>query len=208
MQLQHAQPGDLACARRGDRLPAPDAGTAGLAAILARRRSRREFAPRPLTLDELGALLWAGQGITSADGKRAAPSAGALYPLTLRLVDACGVWRFVPADRALAPVAPGDRRRRLAAAALGQASVAEAPAIVAITAAPTVLAGKYAARSERYCALEAGHVAQNVLLMATALGLAAVPVAAFDDRAVREVLEAGAGEVPLYLLPVGAPGAG
>ena len=35
------------------------------------------------------------------------------------------------------------------------------------------------------------------------LGLAAVPVGAFDDESVRSVLGAPADHVPLYLIPVG-----
>jgi nitroreductase len=53
--------------------------------------------------------------------------------------------------------------------------------------------------------LEAGHVAQNVLLEAVSLGLGAVPVGAFDDAEVRRVLELAADEAPLYLIPVGHP---
>lgn len=66
-------------------LPPPELdGGASLNAALARRRSVRAFAPRPLTRSELGQLLWAAQGQTDArEGKRAAPSAGALYPLAV-----------------------------------------------------------------------------------------------------------------------------
>jgi nitroreductase len=42
-----------------------------------------------------------------------------------------------------------------------------------------------------------------VLLETTALGLGAVPVAAFDDEALRKVLGVGAAEMPLYILSVG-----
>jgi nitroreductase len=51
--------------------------------------------------------------------------------------------------------------------------------------------------------MEAGHVAQNVLLQATALGLAATVVGAFDDSEVGEVLELRQGEEPLYLVAIG-----
>src|SRR5512146_311373 len=70
-------------------LPAPqrDGGPA-LASVLAKRRSTRVFAPRALDDAELGQLLWAGQGVT--DGHRTAPSAGALYPITLRVADVNG----------------------------------------------------------------------------------------------------------------------
>jgi SagB-type dehydrogenase family enzyme len=190
---------------RLDVLPRPDPRSTPLHVIIERRRSRREFGRRELTVAEIGALLWAGQGITSTEGGRAAPSAGALYPITLSVIGARGVWRYVPEEHALSPSEAGDRRAQLAAAALSQEYVAEAPATIAVTARTAVLAAQYGERAERYCALEAGHVAQNVLLMATGLGLAAVPVAAFDDEAVLGVLGLGAGHLPLYLLPVGAP---
>jgi len=54
-------------------------------------------------------------------------------------------------------------------------------------------------------ALEAGHAAQNVLLEAVSLGLGAVPMGAFADQAVRQVLDLPDGESPLYLIPVGRP---
>jgi SagB-type dehydrogenase family enzyme len=200
-----AQAAEAHVARTRMDLPRPEAGITPLHGLLAARRSRRELGSRALTADEVGALLWAGQGITGAEGRRAAPSAGALYPLTLTVVDARGVWRYEPAEHALAEVEAGDRRGPLAAAAIGQESVAEAPLTIAVTARPSVLAERYGHRAERYCTLEAGHVAQNLLLMATALGLAAVPVAAFDDEAVRAVLRLGPGNLALYLIPVGAP---
>lgn len=185
-------------------LPRPNPRSAPLFDIIDRRRSVREFGPRELTAAEIGALLWAGQGITSTEGGRAAPSAGALYPITLSVIDVRGVWRFVPAENALSPAETGDRRVALAAATLGQEFIAEAPITIAVTAMPAVLTPRYGNRAERYCTLEAGHVAENMLLMATALGLAAVPIGAFDDEKVLAVLALGTGHLPLYLLPVGA----
>jgi nitroreductase len=51
--------------------------------------------------------------------------------------------------------------------------------------------------------MDVGHAAQNLLLQAVALGLASVPVGAFNDEAIAEVLALPAEEAPLYLLPVG-----
>ena len=73
-----------------------------------------------------------------------------------------------------------------------------------ITAEIAITATKYGARAERYVTLEAGHAAENVLLTATALGLGAVPVGAFDDDAVRRVLGLPRAVTPLYLIPVGS----
>src|SRR5512139_3621087 len=153
-----------AAAVRVQALPRPDLRGTPLHEVIAKRRSRREFGRRELTAAEMGALLWAGQGITSAEGGRAAPSAGALYPITLSVADAPGLWSYDPEEHALSVAEARDRRAALAAAALGQECVGEAPATIAVTARPAVLAARYGGRAERYCVLEAGHVAQNVLL--------------------------------------------
>jgi len=190
--------------RRRIELPLPARGDARpLWEVIAARRSLREFGRRPLRDEELSALLWAGQGLTSALGGRAAPSAGALHPITLSLADTRGVFRYLPGRSALEQVAGEDRRPHLAAAALGQEVVAEAAASVVVTAEPEVLARRYRDRAERYCTLEAGHVAQNILLQATALGLASVPVAAFHDDEVLAAVELGPGHLALYLVAVG-----
>jgi SagB-type dehydrogenase family enzyme len=166
----------------------------------------RAFAARPLSLVELGQLLWATQGASdTSEGRRTAPSAGALYPLVLYAATAEGVFRYVVFGHALERVASSDLRRDLAAAALGQAEVAEAPCVLALTAVVKRTTRKYGERGVRYIHMEAGHAAQNALLTAAALGLAAYPVAAFDDARVTQLLALPQGEVPLYLVPVGAP---
>ncbi len=53
--------------------------------------------------------------------------------------------------------------------------------------------------------LEAGHAAQNLLLQAVSLGLAAVPIGAFHDDEVQRVLGLPNDHQPLYLIPVGHP---
>jgi len=187
-------------------LPSPNvAGTTSLEETLARRRSVRSFSPRQLTAGEVGQLLWAAQGTTDEQGHRTAPSAGASYPLELYALTAAGVFRYLPADHALRLVRAADARPELGAAALGQESVASAPLVLVITGVVARTAARYGSRAERYVWLEAGHAAQNVLLQAVALGLGAVPVGAFDDGRVREILGAPADEAPLYVIPVGHP---
>jgi len=61
-------------------------GEVSLEGALARRRSVRDLTDRPLEVRQVAQLLWAAQGITGDGGKRTAPSAGALYPLSLYLV--------------------------------------------------------------------------------------------------------------------------
>ncbi|HLE02555.1 MAG TPA: nitroreductase family protein, partial [Dehalococcoidia bacterium] len=67
-------------------LPPPaTSGTVSVEAAISRRRSLRRYSPQPLTLAQLGQVLWACQGLTSG-WKRAVPSAGATYPLELYVV--------------------------------------------------------------------------------------------------------------------------
>jgi len=173
---------------------------------LSARRSRREFAPTALGMSELGQLAWAAQGIADrAEGFRTAPSAGALYPLELYFVTGAGVWHYAPNGHSFEPRSDRDLRRELSRAALDQEAVRSAPCDVVITSVTERTRKKYGERAARYVALEAGHVAENLLLQATARGLAGVPIGAMDDEAVSRVLGLGATEEPLYVVAIGHP---
>ena len=192
-------------------LPAPrqDSGFS-LERALHERRSVREFSKAALTQEEVSQLLWAAQGITSREGLRTAPSAGALYPLELYLAAGNvqnldpGIYKYVPAGHKLKKIMAGDQRRELAAA-LSQDCVANAAAVLVFTAVERRTTRKYGSRGVRYMHIEVGHAAQNVFLQATALGLGAVVVGAFDDDRLRETLKLPEGEAPLYLMPLGRP---
>jgi len=173
---------------------------------LAVRRSLRDFQPQPLTAEQLGQLCWSAQGISDpARGYRTCPSAGALYPLELYVVTAEGVDHYLPASHALERLADGDLRSALMGAALGQRCVGRAPATFVIAADVSRTERKYGRRARRYVLMEVGHAGQNLLLQATALGLGAVPVGAFEDQAVADLLPLPASQEVLYLIPVGVP---
>jgi SagB-type dehydrogenase family enzyme len=186
-------------------LPAPRAaGSMSLEEAIRTRRSQRSFDARPIAPDALGQLLFAAQGITApAAGLRAAPSAGATYPLELYVVAPDGVHHYEPVGHRLSRVSPADRRAELSRAALGQDAVRDAAVDLVIAADVARTAARYGARADRYVLLEAGHAAQNVLLEATALDLGAVPIGAFDDGDVRALLALPAERAPLYVIAVG-----
>ncbi len=87
-----------------------------LETALRKRRSRREYAPGPLSLAELSQLLWAAQGETTPEGFRTAPSGGALYPLEVYVLAgnvtnlASGIYRYAPYSHTLRQVVDGDYR--------------------------------------------------------------------------------------------------
>lgn len=186
-------------------------GDVSLESAIRQRRSERAFTKRALSLADAAQLMWAAQGVTAGDGGRAAPSAGALYPLELYLVAGnvdslpAGLYRYRPEGHRLRKVADGDRRKDLAAAALDQSWVRRAPAVLVIAGVYERSAGKYGQRARRYTHIEVGHAAQNVYLQAGSLGLGTVIVGAFDDREVQQALGLPPDHVPLALMPVGHP---
>ncbi len=188
--------------------PAHDSGVSLEQAIL-QRRSVRSFQEGSLTLPELGQLLWAAQGITGSGGKRAAPSAGALYPLEVYVVAgnvegvSAGVYKYIPVSHTLVRVLDGDLRQSLSTAAMSQASVRQGAADIVITAVFARVTGQYGERGIRFVHLEAGHAAENICLQVVPLKLGTVTVGSFDDASVKKVLGAAADEEPLYILPVG-----
>ena len=176
---------------------------------LFKRRSVREYAKLPLTLEDVSQLLWATQGLTTEWGGRTAPSAGALYPLEVYLVVgnvenlAPGVYKYKPERHELVKVGDDDVRGELAKAALGQTWVKEGAIDIVIAAVYERTTRKYGDRGVRYVQMEAGHAAQNIYLQAAALNLGMVTVGAFYDDRVKEILGMPRNEVPLYVIPVG-----
>jgi len=196
-------------------LPAPrTVGSMSVEEAIARRRSIREYSGEPLSMGELSQILWAAQGITDPRwGLRAAPSAGATYPLEVYIVVGeggvtgleAGVYHYDPRDHGLRLVKAGDHRRALSKAALEQAWIAAAPVDLVVAAVYERTTKRYGDRGIRYVHMEAGHVGENVYLQGTALGLGVVVVGAFSDEEVQGVLNLPVEEEPLYIIPVGHP---
>ena len=193
-------------------LPPPELdGGLSVEGALHRRRSVREFARAPLSLEDVSQILWAAQGITERPKLRTAPSAGALYPLEIFLVAGdveqlrAGVYLYREDTHELVLLLAGDYRKRLAAAALDQTWMQRAPAVAVIAGVPQRSARKYGQRARRYVHIEVGHVAQNVYLQAVARGLGTVIVGAFDDSRVQRILGLPADHLPLGLMPFGKP---
>lgn len=195
-------------------LPRPAPPPADLWKTIASRRSRRDYSARPLSLETLAALLWASQGVTSPGltvSLRAAPSAGALYPVNTwvaaRRIEnlSPGLWRLDVASFALEAMAVGEGLfARLERAALGQGAVRKAAATIVFTATVERCSSKYGQRAARYIMLDCGHLCQNLLLAAEGLGLGHCPIGAFLDEELNRLLNIdGAREAAIYLATIG-----
>ncbi len=181
-------------------------GDMSLEETLAKRRSQRQFTDESLEAEQIAQLCWAAQGITDKEhGYRTAPSAGALYPLEIYVATENGVRHYLPGRHALESHLTGDVRGKLEAAALNQEWVGDAQMVMIIAAVEQRTARKYGQRAKRYVHIEVGCALQNVLLQATAMDLAGVPVGAFDDDKIADVLELPRPQAPLMLIPLGHP---
>lgn len=196
-------------------LPAAALPRLPLADAVEARRSRRGFLPAAIGLGELTALLRTGYGVTGRGPGglqlRSAPSGGALYPLDVYVaaLSVTGlearIYRFDPLRDVLEVLDPVGRSQ-LEPITPYPELVVESSAVVFLTATFWRSRFKYGQRGYRFALLEAGHVAQNVLLAATALGLASVPLGGFFDRQANDLLGVdGLHEAALYLIPLGRP---
>lgn len=190
------------------KLPPPDTvGRVTVEQALWHRRSVRSYAEGPLTLGEVGQVLWAAQGLNAGRVGRTAPSAGATYPMELYLVAgnvkglAPGLYHYRWDKHSLQLSRSGDLRQQLAGAALGQPCIKAAPAALVLAADYQRTARVYGERATRYVDMEAGHIGENVHLQCGALGLGTVMIGAFHDVQVRKLL--GVKQQPLYIMPFG-----
>jgi SagB-type dehydrogenase family enzyme len=201
-------------------LPPPSLPVMPLGEAIARRASCRRFAAEPIGLGQLGGLLHMGYGLLGAVEfwgeflERPVPSGGGLYPLELyalaQRVEGLvgGVYHYVPVTHVLEVVRPDPLPSLLTAEMfLGQPYLAEAAAVVVLTAVVERSLWKYEDRGYRYVLLEAGHVGQNLSLGATALALGCLSLGGFFDEDFTALLKLDREqEIILYGIAVGPPG--
>lgn len=178
---------------------------------IAKRRSQRDFTGEVMSLAELSHILYYSSGVTDKrEGLRAAPSAGATYPIEVYVIVnnveslARGIYHYIIESHELELLREGDFRNEMSRAALQERMFKQANVIVALSAVFQRTQRRYRERAQRYINFEAGHIAQNTYLAATSLGLGACAIGAFyDDQFNRLLGLDGKNESVLYLLAVG-----
>ena len=203
------------------KLPSPRLkGKVSLEETIQRRRAVRRYRREPLDLSQLSQILWSAQGITGTREFRAAPSAGATYPLEIFVFVGkqgviaseakqapeelqAGIYHYEAGSHSLSLHKPADLRPDLASATLDQEFIIDAPVDIVICALYHRTSYRYGRRGERYVHIEVGHVGENIHLQAVALGLATVEVGAFHDEEVWKILGVEEQIKPLYIMPVG-----
>jgi SagB-type dehydrogenase family enzyme len=155
----------------------------------------------PVDITALTRIVFCADGLTrrkSVGGEdyhfRAAPSAGALYPIEIYVSAGevegleTGLYHFSPADLRMTGLRRGDWREYLARAAANRPSIANASAVIALSAIYWRSAWKYRARAYRYCYWDAGTMLANLLAAAAAEGISAEVITAFEDPALENLL--------------------
>lgn len=143
------------------------------------RRSVREFKPEPVKDEDLRKILDAG---------RFAPSAGNCQSSELVVVKEPSI------------------KRRIAAAALEQTFISEAPVVIVVCANLPRTSRRYGRRGqELYCLQDTAATTQNILLAAYSLGYGTCWIGAFDEGAVADVIQVPSGVRPVAIIPLGRP---
>lgn len=143
------------------------------------RRSVKKFKTEPLPEATIGRLI---------EAARCAPSAGNLQPWHFTVVLNEGV------------------RHKLADATSDQSFLADAPACIVVSAEPRLSASRFGDRGEElYCIQDTASAIQNMLLAATAYGIASCWVGAFDETAVRDAAGLSGHLRPVAMIPLGYP---
>jgi len=187
-------------------LPPPGALPLALHDALSQRTSFSACATeRQLSLSELGTLLGNAVGMRDSTRRRY-PSGGALYPVETYLIGAVlegypsGVFHYHPKAHALEFLWETPPTFSMSEV-IRSANVALAPLLIVFTGVWNRSSMKYGDLAYSHGLIEAGHMAENILLVATSLSMATRPIAGFDDRVVEELLDLNTQiEQPIYSL--------
>lgn len=162
-------------------------------ALELRASSSVSVTDRPFSLNEMGTLL--GNSLGMRDGiHRHYPSGGALYPIETYIIGKAiegypsGVFHYHPKDHALEFLWETPKSFKMSDI-IRSPKTALAPLIVVFTSVWNRSSSKYGDLAYSHSLIEAGHMAQNILLVATALSIGTRPIAGYDDKVVTELLD-------------------
>jgi SagB-type dehydrogenase family enzyme len=202
-----------------DVLPLPVAKDSPLMRLLRARESCRQYERRLLPLEKLATLLAGAYGIARVDHKilggvgtllRTVPSAGGLFPLEVYVVPQLvecisdGLYHFNVREHSLEPISTSISLSDFSPVLHAYPFIENANAVLFLSAVFGRTQRKYGPRGYRYVLLEAGHVAQNICLLAAAEGLGSLCMGAFGDTRLNRMLGLdGAKEATVYAVGVG-----
>lgn len=176
------------------RLPAPETLDATLADILTQRVSYLNGSEASsISLQQWGTFFGLALGKRKQSGNRNYPSGGALYPIETYLISSAvpghdtSVFHYNPSEHALEKL--WALPHTIALKDLVQQEKLLYSSLIVLTSMWKRSSAKYGDFAYTVGMLEAGHMSENMLLVATALDLHARPMAGFADAALLSALD-------------------
>jgi SagB-type dehydrogenase family enzyme len=183
-------------------LPAPQKGNTNgcIMQALQNRHSVRSFSDKNISNQVLSDLLWAANGVNREDGRRTAPSAINAQDIEVYVSLKNGVYHYIATDNKLVKVTDGDLRSVIVGR---NVFINNVPVVILLVSNQSKFRGR---GSEKFGAMDAGYVSQNICLFCSAFGLGTVPCAPpIDAAAVQKMLNLSTDYIPLIYQPVGYP---
>lgn len=175
-------------------LPTNFTALSDLETVLAKRASSRELIKANLTVQDISTLLKKAAG-ERLDLKRPYPSPGGKNSLEIYLAVQSplndlnkGVYHYNIKDHALEQLLSGDSTGKITSC-FKYEWAQRAPLVLIITSALNRLSGKYGDFGYRLALLEAGHLSQNLILVAEALNLKHCVVSGLLNQELDNVLD-------------------
>jgi SagB-type dehydrogenase family enzyme len=189
--------------------------------ILDHRRSERRFADKPISQEQLAFLLWSAQGVQKFRGNntlRTVPSGGARHPFELYFA-AHRVENLEPAFYRYAPMENAGVKQvsiefirpfednyeeQMKAMLSGQSWAAKSAVVLLFSCVPYRAEWRYSHMAHRIALIDLGHIGQNAILSASALGLGACCIGAYNQELCNKTLGLnGIDEYMVYAITVG-----
>lgn len=188
-----------------------------LRSVIKKRKSFRDFSDKPIDKQTISDLLYYSSGairpnpLESSNPFRAYPSAGAKYPLEVYLLILNGkdikpgLYHYNPLAHSLDILLQNISSDEIEPLWIKKQSwFKKASAIMLITSTFNKTTDKYGERGVPFPYLEAGHLAQNVYLLATSLGIGCCAIGMLNENSVIKLLDINPRqEYPIYYLALG-----
>ena len=184
--------------------------------LLETRQSARIYTEEELTFPQLSFLLWSCQGVKSIRGKsyatlRTVPSGGARHPfetyLIIRKISGLkpGVYHYLPLEHSLEFIHEGEDMDEFITKSLkGQSWAAKANVVFYWSMVAYRAEWRYGIYAHRAALMDVGHMAENLYLACTGIGLGCCAIASFSDELCNQMFKLdGEEEFTVYAMPVG-----
>jgi SagB-type dehydrogenase family enzyme len=166
---------------------------------LSLRASAQEFDSARINLQDMSDLLWAANGINRPEiGKKTASSALNAQDIDIYIFDRDGVYLYNAKEHIMEPIVDGDNRQLFS-----RQKDDPVPSILCLLVSD-ISRFKFGEDSLRleWAAMDAGIVAQNILIFCSSVNLASRPRAGMNKEKIRELLKLKDTQYPMLNIPV------